>query len=369
MGSIAGSGSIIPLILLILAIIIWLFLMRTYWKGGKGNDDVRICPNCRQPVESDSVYCENCGAKIPAASEAAGKRTGIGNLFKKKRTIIISAVCTICAIIIAFVIFIYSHDWRWDGFYYLENAYNIGSYFTGEEKYGLYRRHWYGFEDLTREYILDDVQVTDQYIAIKKHEKWDIYTPNFYLSLGDYRGYSSIMPPIVSGNGYTYQERLAKETGMIWVKHINNGKWGTVNIHGQNYSVDFIYDDVLPEYEFDKDGANIICKKDGLWGMLHIPYIIGSSITESVPFIFSKSEFIQNEVKIVNDYYVVTEDYVTTQHADMVYGNGRIDKSESGYSWSKGQQFFVNCIYGGYAFFNSGSTGWHCLYMSYLSQD
>lgn len=347
-----------------------MFMIRKYKERGKGNDNVRICPNCRQPVESDSAYCENCGAKIPAASETAGKRTGIGNLFKKKRKVIISAVCAICAIIIAFVIFIVSHQWRWYGFYGSYNVYDIGGYYSQDEMYGLYHFHWYGYEDLTDGYTLDGVQVTDQYIAKKENGIWIIFTPNYDGLIGEASNwqYRDIMPLVVGMNG-SLQETLAKETGMVWVKHINNGKWGTVNVNGQNYDIDFIYDDVLPDYEFDNDGANIICKKDGLWGMLHIPYAIGSKITEYVPFIFSKPEFIQNEVKIVNNYYVVTEDYVTTQYPNMIYGNGRIDKSESGYSWSKGQQFFVNCIYGGYAFFNSGSTGWHCLYMSYLSQD
>lgn len=372
MGSIAGSGSILPLILLILAVIICLFLIRKYWIKRERNDDVRICPNCRQPVESDSAYCENCGTKIPAASEDTGKRTGIGKIFKKKRKIITSTVCAICTIIIAFFIFIYSHDMRWD--YFIggsENIYGIGAYGSdrsGEERYGLYRRHWYGYEDLTDGYTLEGVQVTNQYIAKKENGLWNFTVPDdsdFYMV---FFGFSDIMPLVVGVNG-SLQETLAQKTGMVWVKSINGGKWGTVNIHGQNYSIDFIYDNVLPDYEFDNNGANIICKRDSLWGMLHIPYVTGSKITEYVPFIFSKPEFIQNEVKIVNDYYVVTEDYVTTQYPNMIYGNGRIDKSESGYSWSKGQQFFVNCIYSGYAFFNSGSTGWHCLSISYLSKD
>ena len=291
MGSIAGSGSIIPLILLILAIIIWLFLMRTYWKGGKGNDDVRICPNCRQPVESDSVYCENCGAKIPAASEAAGKRTGIGNLFKKKRTIIISAVCIV---IISFALFILTHLWRWD-YKLSENIYGIGAYYSyrgSKEICGLYRYHWYGFEDLTKEYTLDNVQVTDQYIAAKVEGRWYIYSPDYKYNFNTIRSSS--------------QDLLTEKTGMLWTEYPNSEKWGIINVvYGQDYNVDFIYDDVLPEYEFDKDGANIICKKDGLWGMLHIPYATGSKITEYVPFIFQNPEHIKN-VEIVNHYYTVT---------------------------------------------------------------
>ena len=242
-------------------------MIRKYKKKEKGkNDDVRICPNCRQPVESDSAYCENCGAKIPTAPEATRKRTGIGNLFKKKRKIIISAVCTICAIIIAFVIFIVSHQWRWDAAG-LENIYGIGAYGSsrfGDEKYGLYRRHWYGYEDLTDGYTLEGVQVTNQYIAKKENGSWSFIAPDYMAFYGGFY-YSDIMPLVVGVNG-SLQETLAQKTGMVWVKSINNGKWGTTNIHGQNYSVDFIYDDVLPEYEFARDGANIICKKDGLWG-------------------------------------------------------------------------------------------------------
>lgn len=367
MGSIAGNGSILPLSTLILAVIICLFLMRKYWKKRKGNDNVRMCPNCRQPVENDSAYCENCGAKIPAATEAAGNRTGIGKIFKKKLTIIISAACLV---FIPFALFIITHLWRWEyGIGNSENIYGIGAYGSGrrgEDRYGLYRRHWYGYEDLTNGYTLDTVQVSNHYIATKHSGSWRICTPNDY-KYGDLGIFSDIMPPISNGNGNTYQGQLAKETGMVWVKSIDISKWGTINVVGQNYSVDFLYDDVFPEYEFDNDGANIICKRDNLWGTLHIPYATGSKITESVPFIFSNPEHIKNYVEIVNDYYVVAAEYARIQFANMVYSNGRIDNCDSGYIWSKGDKLLIKCIYSGYAFLMYHER-WHCIPESELER-
>ena len=356
MGSIAGSGSIMPLIILILAVIICLFLMRKYWIKKKGNDDVRICSNCRQPVESDSAYCENCGAKIPAATEAAGKC--IGNLFKKKRKIIISAVCAICAIIIAFVIFIVSHQWRWDATGY-ENIYGIGAYYShrgSEEICGLYRYRWYGYEDLTNGYYFDKVRVTDQYIAIKTRGKWYISTPDYK---NDFNAISS-----------PSQDLLTEKTGMLWTEHPNSGKWGIINVvYGQDYSVDFIYDDVLPHYEFDKDGANIICKKDGLWGMLHIPYATGSKITEYVPFIFHNPEHIKN-VEIVNHYYTVTTNTAVSNNP-QINERGYIIVDTIRSFAHEGNGLPIRFIYDSTAFYTNGGnlTLWHCVDLSDLEKD
>lgn len=328
---------------------------------------IKICPHCQKQIENDAVYCENCGTRVSTDSEEPASRYTAPRK-RSFRRIVIYACVFLGTIAVSIFILVFSHQWRWDETYGRMNSSGIGAYRNADRTaYGLYHYHWYGYEDLTKGYTLDGVQVTDSYFATKDHgsNRWVIHSKCLVgngwstdLSPDDI---TDILPLFHFSNGKTYQDLLFENTGMLLVKQDRH--WGTVSLKrfntlGIDRGLDFQYEDM---YTYG-DAPYLICKKDELWGMLYMNEF--GDIIASIPNICTEPEVVKEILDNKNiegrESYIVTSDWVPHHIVHRIYNKNKISTESTGMGWNCCTQLEIDFTYGGYAFYSIEDI-WYCI--------